>query len=215
MKLSSLWGLFKALSWFQAGAGWVAIPVVGPIVGFIFGLVQFLWLAVKTVLKGATSIFQNPYEVAAVGVVALVMLCIGLNWGAKFTAHKLSVLSNQLATVETKLANADETDQARADSAQRARLDAEAQERVRIAAENAAHDPPSPPLGLLSIPTENVAVDSALPAVAAPNAGVRNAKPAPAKGHSGKQKPGMLGGLQDATASALAKAAKAFDTSRW
>jgi len=209
----SWWGTFKALSWFSKGAAIPfisAIPGVGPILGFVFALVQLVWKVLMAAIKGLTSIFHTPKEVAALALVALFCVALGLHWGVKWNQHLVKQAKVEMNSLLSGLEDEDASDQALAEAAETARIHAEAIERDRIAHEEEIRAG-VPPLTKMD-PPPSVAVPEAPPVadaavVAVPVASLRDLKPAKA-GKRRKQDAGLFDGVLDSVGSA-------FDASKW
>jgi hypothetical protein len=155
------WLATKWLSWIPSLIGWV-------------------WWAITTTIKGVFSFLQDPRELFAVCVIAILVFGLGAFAMWSFVGHRVKTVEAQMTALWQDMSKKDREDARKAAEARVARAQAEAAERQRQI--NAANTAKLPPLSPLVTAPPGTAVSSHPPVVAGvrnPTNKVRRRKPEP------------------------------------
>jgi hypothetical protein len=163
---AAAWLASRWMSWLGTAVGWA-------------------WWAVTTTIKGIFSFLQDPRELFAVCVIAIVVFGLGAFAMWSFVGHRVKTVEAQMHALWQDMSNKDREDARKAAEARLAREAAEAAERQRQI--NEANTAKLRPLAPLVSPHRAGAV-----AVGPAPAGVRDSK---AKVRRRQCEPGLFGCL--------------------
>lgn len=105
MTFNGVWAALKGLSWVGKLGGVAAVPVLGPILSLIVGLLQLLWRLIVYVIKGCGNIVRDPASAVALVVIGAILFVFGLKYGIAFDAHLVKVARAETEAKKTELAN--------------------------------------------------------------------------------------------------------------
>jgi hypothetical protein len=98
-----MWTAFKGLSWAAKLGGLTAIPVVGPLLSIVGGLLQLAWMLIKRIFAGLGKIVGDVDAGIAASAIAAVLFVVGLKLGIGYDAHLVRAAQTDLASINTQM----------------------------------------------------------------------------------------------------------------